>query len=109
METIQDGCLLEVPEGANAEDSDRSQDDFDVDDPSVREVLGIIHDIDCVGDGQGEEAEVNEGERVVLNGNEQAEDGPDSMDPETAGDFPVHGVDPDPQHNEVEFENGMTF
>ena len=87
MGAIRKCYLLEVPECVNAGDSngDRSRDDLDMDtemdmgDPSVREVLDIIHNIDCVGDGRGEEAEVNEG--VDLNGHEYAEDGPAGMDP----------------------------
>ena len=96
-------------EGVNPGGSDYQQDDIDLADPALREVLRVLQNVDCVGDGVEEEVGADKGEQNVLDNVELPEDGPNGADPEAVDDFPVPAVNPDPQHDELEFENGMLF
>ena len=122
--------VVEVVEGGNADDNDYPKDDIDLGDPALREVLGMLQDVDCVGDGRGEGGEQEMGPQDALNDNDDgndnglAEDGPNEggeLDPEAgeagevgqANDFPVPAAGPHPQNDddddELDFENGMIF
>ena len=124
LDNVLSGELVEVVEGGNADDNDYPKDDIDLGDPALREVLGMLQDVDCIGDGRGEGGEQEMGPQDALNDNADgndnglAEDGPNEaneaneaneLDPKAgnANDFPVPAASPDPQNDELDFENGM--